>query len=78
MTIIKSITEATGLQELQIAEVRKAMPTSPLKLVIEYDIEKQIHERANNIPKTQSDFDYERGIREGLSIAKGLLNKTKN
>ena len=77
MEIFKTATEATKLDAMQIAEIRRVMPTSPLKLIIEYDIEVALQSRALNIPKTPEDFHFERGIREGLSIAKGLLQKTK-
>lgn len=75
MSIIKSATEATGLDETQIREIRRVIPDSPMKKVFAYDIEHATYMRQMNMPKTVEDFHYERGVREGLSIAKGLLER---
>ncbi len=51
------------------------MPNSPLKRLMEYDLELTIHNRRLNDPTEEKDIHFERGVREGLAIAKGLLNK---
>ena len=64
------------MPQSQIDEIRRVMPGSPFKLLIEYDIQLEILRRQlTEEPKSSEDFHYFRGIREGLNIASGLLNR---
>ena len=64
------------MPQTQIDEIRRVMPTSPLKLLAEYDMEHEIYIRQiNDTPKTLEELHFQRGIREGLNIAKGILNR---
>lgn len=64
------------MPETQIAEIRRNLPTSPLKRLVEYEIEKtRLDRMMNNRPKDQNEVEFERGVQEGLSIAKGILNR---
>lgn len=62
----------------EIKRVEEALPISPLKRYVEYRIEKTGFERAmSNVAKTVEEINFERGVQEGLNIAKGILNRTK-
>jgi len=64
------------MSDSQIREICRVMPDSPLKKYIEYQLEKTVLDRRMNFdPKTQADFDFNRGVIEGLNIAKGILNR---
>lgn len=76
MNIIKTANEATGLTDQQIADIRRMMPSSPVRQLIEYDIDYAIQNLDIGAAlKTVEDFHFHRGIKEGLSRAKGLLSK---
>ncbi len=76
MSIIKTIEQATGMTATQIAEVRRALPISPLKRYVEYELEKTQYDRViASKPKTEAEVNFENGVREGLDIAKGILNR---
>lgn len=76
MSVLKTAEEATGFPKSQVDEIRRAMPSSPLTGVLAYDFDIAIyHRRMSSAPKTQNDFDFERGVIEGLTIARGILNR---
>lgn len=74
--LLKTIQEALGITTDEIKRVEQAMPQSVFKRYVEYKIEKVAFERAtNNLSKTVEDINFERGVQEGLNIAKGILNR---
>lgn len=76
MSFFKTIEEAIGATPDEIKRIRVALPTSPIKRLLEYDIEMEIFNRTQgDAAKTLEDLHYQRGIREGLKIAKGILNR---
>jgi hypothetical protein len=77
MGILKDAPAATGLEQSTIDEIRRSMPTSPFKKVIAYDLEYALQSRMANAPDTIEKIWKEEGIREGLRIALGILEKKK-
>lgn len=72
----KTIHEALGATPDEVKRIEAALPDSPLKRYVEYQIEKTQFERTiGNTAKTVEDLNFERGVREGLTIAKGILNR---
>ncbi len=72
----KTIHEALGLTPDEVKRIEAALPDSPLKRYVEYEIEKtQFNLTMGNAAKTIEDLNFERGVREGLTIAKGILNR---
>ena len=62
----------------EIERVEQALSASPLKRYVEYHVEKTAFDRAmSNAAKTLEEVHFERGVQEGLNIAKGILNRTK-
>jgi len=75
VSIIKSASEATGIDETNIREIRRVFPDSPARKLASYDLEYALAMRDNNTSKTVEEFHYERGVREGIRIAKGILER---
>lgn len=76
MSFFKSIHEALGVTPQEVASIRAAMPQSAIKKYLEYEIERAIYERSvNESPTTVEGLNKEMGIREGMRIAVGILNR---
>lgn len=64
------------MDQLQIDSVRRAASQNPLRKLLVYDLDYAIAMRGiTEIPKTFEEFHFERGIREGMKISQGIIQK---
>ena len=76
LNIFKTAEDYLGCPKSQIDEIWRAMPGSPYKRLLEYEIDKAIMmRRLQKDPTTPEELQFEKGVREGLAIARGILNR---
>lgn len=79
MSLKKTLPEATGLSECDVADIEAAMPKSPFRRLVEYRIEERILQESltgpTEKPLTLEAVSRHRGLIEGLQVALGILNR---